>query len=70
MKRAHDHLITIDQEAGCIRVFRVMPDGEHLPYTMVALPDKGLDKKRLQALAQILGEDILVDSALAQSLYG
>jgi hypothetical protein len=70
MGKTHNHLITIDQEEGCIRIFRIMPSGEQQPYSMVALPAKGTDKKRLQALAQILGEDILADSPVAQSLYG
>jgi hypothetical protein len=70
MEKAHSHLITIDQEAGYIRIFRILPSGEQQPYTMFALPEKGMDKKRLQALAQILGEDILADSPVTRSLYG
>ncbi|GGA03208.1 hypothetical protein GCM10011408_25890 [Dyella caseinilytica] len=70
MKQAHNHLITIDQESRCIRIFRVMSNGEHQPYAMLAIPGNGSDKKRLQMFAQMLGEDILVDSPVTQPLFG
>lgn len=68
-EKMHDHLITIDEESRCIRIFRVLPDGEQQPYSIFALPAKGTDKKRLQALALILGQDILADSPATRSLY-
>jgi len=36
----HDHLVTIDSVAKCIRIFRVMQDGERVLFTEYALPDE------------------------------
>jgi len=69
-KEAHSHLISIDQEFRCIRIFRILSSGEHMPYAMLAIPDYGNDKKKLQMLAQILGENILADSPVTQPLFG
>lgn len=67
---AFDHLIQYDEEAREVVIYRVYPDGRRHLYTRAAFPEmKGWDKAA-DRFAQQLGENLLVDSALARKLMG
>ncbi|GAB2810308.1 hypothetical protein GCM10027021_38840 [Dyella kyungheensis] len=70
MNSAHDHLVTIDPDKRCVRLFRVMPDGEKVLYTELELPkgDAPGWTDDVVRLAQRLGEDLLMDSPTARNL--
>lgn len=71
MQRAHDHLVTVDVVSGCVRVFRIMPDGERVLFTEYVLPnDENVGwSDCVTELAHALGEDLLMDSPLTRKRF-
>jgi len=70
MNTAYDHLVAIDREQRCIRIFRIMSDGEKVLYTELDLPgpDSSGWSDEVVKMAQRLGEDLLVDSPSAREI--
>jgi hypothetical protein len=67
----HDHLVTLDAEKGCIRVFRVLPDGQRTLFTEYALPrgDQQGWTDQVTQLAHVLGEDVFMDSVTLRERF-
>lgn len=66
-----DHLVTIDEDANLIRIFRIMPDGEKVLFTEYVLPDsdnRGWTEK-VKGLAHAIGEDLFMDSSITRHRY-
>lgn len=62
--RAHNHLVTIDEDGNRIRIFRIMPNGEKVLFTGYLLPDadnRGWTKK-VTEIAHVIREDLFMDS--------
>lgn len=70
-ERTHDHLVTVDLQAECIRIFRVMPSGERVLFTEYPLPDLGHKgwTEKVTEVARFLGEDIFMDSSALRKRY-
>jgi len=68
MQEPYDHLVTVDLASGCIRVFRIMPDGKRVLFTEYPLPnDENVGwTDRVTELAHALGEDLLIDSPVTR----
>lgn len=67
----YNHLVTIDLDKRCIRIFRVMPSGENVLFTELTLPDedgRGWTDE-LTAVAHALGEDLLMDSPVTRKVF-
>lgn len=70
MTKTHDHLVQVDEAANCIRVFRVMADGAHVPFAEYALPrDQHGWTDSVAALARALGEDLLMDAPIPRARF-
>lgn len=69
--QAPDHLVTIDEDGNCIRIFRIMPDGEKVLFTEYVLPDSGNRgwTEKVTELAHVIGEDLLMDSPITRRRY-
>jgi hypothetical protein len=70
-EKQHDHLITVDLQAQCIRVFRLEPNGEKVLFTEYSLPEAesaGWTEK-VTELAHVLGEDLFMDSSALRKRY-
>jgi len=69
--RIYNHLVTVDLDKRCIRVFRVMPSGENVLFTELPLPQEGGQgwTDELTAVAHTLGEDLFMDSPLTRSFF-
>lgn len=70
-EKKHDHLITVDLQAQCIRVLRIEPNGERVLFTEYPLPEEdgaGWTEKVI-AIAHVLGEDIFMDSPILRKRY-
>lgn len=70
-ERTHDHLVAVDLQAECIRIFRVMPNGERVLFTECPLPDRGNEgwADKVTEIAHVLGEDIFMDSSKLRKRY-
>ena len=65
MSQPFSHLVTVDVEKRCLRVVRVMPNGEHVLFTELPLaPTNGQGwTEEVTALAHTFGEDLLMVSS-------
>lgn len=70
-ERSHEHLVTVDLQAQCIRVFRITSDGERVLFTEYPLPVESHDgwTEKVTELAHALGEDIFMDSSALRKRY-
>lgn len=70
-EKAHDHLITVDAKTQCIRVFRIMPDGERVLFTEYTLPEASNAgwTEKVAEIAHVLGEDVFMDSFVLRKRY-
>jgi hypothetical protein len=68
---AHDHLVTIDSEAKCVRISRILPSGERVLFTEYALPDESDQgwTDEVVKLAHVLGEDLFMDSPITRKRF-
>lgn len=69
--QAPDHLVTIDENGNCIRIFRIMSDGRKVLFTEYPLPDSDNQgwTEKVTALAHAMGEDLLMDSPITRHRY-
>ena len=63
------HVVTIDEDARKLVIYRVFENGEKSLYTSVEIPEN-LDDESARKLAKTLGENLLVDSPAARRLLG
>lgn len=66
------HLITIDERARKLTIYRVYETGEKTLYTSVDIPDQvtGSNAQSTGEFARMLGENLLLDSPGARKLLG
>lgn len=67
-----DHLVEVSEEESTLYIYRVYSDGRKELFTSTRLPDisSDLNEKKFQEFAQLLGENILLDSGIARKLFG
>jgi hypothetical protein len=63
-----DHLVKFDEETREIVIYRVEPNGRRSLYTRTELPKTKGWSKAVDGLAKELGENLLMDSAVARKL--
>jgi hypothetical protein len=63
-----DHLIQFDEAKREILIYRVEPNGRRTLFTKTDLPAGRGWSKALERFAQELGENLLMDSAVARKL--
>ena len=72
MPVSYDHLVEIDEEKRQVVIYRVLETGKKQLYTSTELPEKTFaeDQEGFKRFAQMLGENLLVDSPRARSILG
>lgn len=63
-----DHLVQFDEATREIIIYRVEPNGRRTLYTKTELPTTQGWSKAVEQFAQELGENLLMDSAVARKL--
>ncbi len=68
----HSHLIEIDRERRVLSIFRIVQGKEKQFYTSIDLPRGSIEEDRdsFDRFAQMLGENILMDSPQARDALG
>ena len=72
MSKNFSHLIESDYEMNEITIYRIFPDGEKQLFTSTNFPavkDFDAEKDAFSSFAQILGENILLDSPVARKKF-
>lgn len=70
-KVPHSHLIEIDEETNPIYIYKVNARGKKHLLTYTDLPNKKYDEdpEAFKEFARSLGENILLDSAIARKIF-
>jgi hypothetical protein len=63
------HVVTIDEDARKLVIYRVFENGKKSLYTSVEIPEN-LDENSAGTFARTLGENLLVDAPAARRLLG
>lgn len=72
MDNNFSHLIEINNEENKLVIYRIFSDGEKQLFTSTNMPSiRNFDKERdaFSSFAQILGENILLDSPIARKIF-
>lgn len=66
------HTIHVNEEKRLLTIHRVFHDGSQQLFTSVELPSKTIseDEKSFRNFAQMLGENLLMDSPIVRKLLG
>lgn len=65
------HIVEIDEDRKTLTIYRLHEDGKKVLLTSTELPDRTLlkeNKKAIREFAEMLGENILLDSPIARKL--
>ena len=67
---SYSHLLEIDEEKKTLSIYRVYSSGKKILYTKKKFPKiySPDDQEHIQQFAQILGENLLIDSPAARRL--
>ena len=70
-EKSFSHIVEIDESSRQLIIYRLFPNGEKQQYTQTDLPSKTIDEDRaaFEKFARILGENILIDSPIARSIF-
>lgn len=68
----YSHFLEFDEHKRTLTIYRIHEDGTKRLFTAVDLPRKTLseDEQGFRSFAQMLGENLLVDSPVARRLLG